>query len=81
MIGRKRNSRNVAKRYRNPLKRMRFSHDCFTQKELSRRTGIPRSSIGAIESQKLFLSAPYALLIKEEFNCSLDELYERKAGV
>jgi transcriptional regulator with XRE-family HTH domain len=46
------------------------------QEVLARRTGIPRSTISALENNRLFLSAPYALLIREELGCTLDDLYE-----
>jgi len=47
------------------------------QEVLAMRTGIPRTTISALENNKLFLSAPYALLIRDELRCSLDDLYER----
>ncbi len=46
------------------------------QEALALRTGIPRSTISALENNRLFLSSQYALLIAEALDCSLDNLYE-----
>jgi DNA-binding XRE family transcriptional regulator len=46
------------------------------QETLAQRTGISRSTISALENNKLFLSAPYALLIAETLGCALGDLYE-----
>jgi DNA-binding XRE family transcriptional regulator len=51
-----------------------------TQEELARLTGIDRTTISAIENNRLFLSSPYALIFKEVLGCSLDDLFERVDG-
>ena len=48
------------------------------QEDLARMTGISRSTISALEDNRLFLSSPYALLIAEALRCRLDDLYDRQ---
>ena len=48
------------------------------QIDLSQRTGIPPSTISALENQRLFLSSYYAIAIAEAIGCSLDNLYHKK---
>lgn len=48
------------------------------QEVLALRTGIPRTTLSALETNKLFLSAPYALLIRDVLGCTLDDLYGRR---
>jgi DNA-binding XRE family transcriptional regulator len=48
------------------------------QENLARMTGISRSTINAIENNRIFLSAPYALLIAEVLGCKIDDLYEKR---
>ena len=43
-------------------------------------TGISRSTISALENNRLFLSSHYALLIAEALKCSLNDLYEERGG-
>jgi DNA-binding XRE family transcriptional regulator len=45
--------------------------------ELARKSGIDRTTISALENNRLFLSIHYALRLKELLGCSLDDLYER----
>jgi DNA-binding XRE family transcriptional regulator len=47
------------------------------QDTLARMTGISRTTINALERNRLFLSSHYALLIAEALNCPLGDLYER----
>lgn len=47
-----------------------------TQEELARLTGIDRTTISALENNRLFLSIHYALRLKEVLGCSLDDFYE-----
>ena len=47
-----------------------------TQEELAKLTGIDRTTISAIENNRLFLSSPYALIFKKVLGCFLDDLYE-----
>ncbi|MBI4283548.1 MAG: helix-turn-helix transcriptional regulator [Chloroflexi bacterium] len=63
-------------KYRNRLRKCRLRAMIATQEELARLTGIDRTTISAIENNRLFLSAPYALIFKEVLQCSLDDLYE-----
>jgi DNA-binding XRE family transcriptional regulator len=50
------------------------------QEELARMTGINRSTISALENNRLFLSSRNALLISEALGCRLDDLYEVRHG-
>ena len=70
----------VARRYRNRVRECRLRAMIARQEELSRRTGISRTILSALENNHLFLSAQYALLITEALGCSLDDLYERTDG-
>lgn len=70
----------VTKRYRNCVRACRLRAMVAKQEDLARMTGIPRTTVNALESNRLFLSAPYALLIAEALGCRLDELYERVDG-
>jgi len=42
---------------------------------LARLTGLPRTTVNALERQRAFLCAPYALLLTEALRCKLDDLY------
>lgn len=68
----------VVARYRNRVQECRLGALCAKQGDLAKLTGIPRSTINALECNRLFLSSPYALLISEALNCTLDDLYERR---
>lgn len=70
----------VASRYRNRLRECRLKALVPTQEKLARMTGIPRPTISSLENQRLFLSAPYALLIARALGCTLDDLYEEPAA-
>ena len=63
-------------KYRNKLRQCRLKAMIRNQEELSKLTGIDRTTISAIENQRLFLSTPYALVFKEALGCSLDDLFE-----
>ena len=68
----------VAKRYRNRVRECRLRAMLAKQGDLARMTGISRSTISALENNRVFLSSPYALLIAEALGCRLDELYEKR---
>lgn len=68
----------VAKQYRGRVRECRLKAMIAKQEDLAKLTGISRSTVNAIENNRLFLSAPYALLIAEALGCSLDELYEKR---
>jgi DNA-binding XRE family transcriptional regulator len=68
----------VTRRYRNRVKECRLHATVAKQKELAALTGISRTTISALEGNRLFLSAPYALLIAEALGCKLDDLYEQR---
>lgn len=70
--------RRVARRYRNRVRECRLRAMVARQEELARMTGIGRTTISALENNRLFLSAPYALIIAEALGCRLDDLYERR---
>ena len=69
--------RKVRSQYRNRVRACRLLAQINKQEILARRTGIPRTTLSALETNKKFLSAPYALLIREVLSCTLDDLYER----
>jgi DNA-binding XRE family transcriptional regulator len=68
----------VAKQYRNRVRDCRLLARIAKQEDLAKTTGINRSTINALENNRLFLSSPYALLIAEALGCKLDELYEKQ---
>ena len=70
----------VANQYRNRVRDCRLRAMIRKQEDLATMTGISRSTINALENNRLFLSSPYALLIAEALNCHLDNLYEKKAA-
>ena len=67
----------VVAAYRNRVRACRLRALVRTQKELAERTGIHRSTISLLESNRAFLSAPHALAIRDALGCSLDDLYEK----
>lgn len=67
----------VASRYRNQVRQCRLRALVPTQRELARMTGINRSTINALEKQRLFLSSYYALIIAEALECKVDDLFEK----
>ena len=69
--------RKVHSQYRNRVRACRLLAQINKQEILALRTGIPRTTLSALETNKTFLSAPYALLIREVLRCTLDDLYER----
>lgn len=66
----------VKKRHRNRLRQCRLRALVATQQELARLTGVDRTTISAIENNRLFLSSPHALVFRDALGCSLDDLYE-----
>ena len=67
----------VKAKYRTRLRQCRLRALIPTQEELSKLTGIDRTTISAIENHRLFLSSTYALLFAEALECSMDDLFER----
>ena len=67
----------VRSQYRNRVQACRLHAGIAKQETLARRTGIPRTTLSALETNRLFLSSSYALLIRDELGCTLDDLYER----
>lgn len=67
----------IRRKYRNRVQRMRLRAGIRYQTELADRAGIPRTTLSTIEANRLWLSSAYALLLREELGCSLDDLYER----
>ncbi len=66
----------VHRRYKNRLRECRLRALVISEAELSRRTGIERTTLSALENNRRFLSIEYALLVKEVLGCPLDDLYE-----
>lgn len=67
----------VRARYRNRVRECRLRGLIISEAELSRRTGIERTTLSALENNRRFLSIEYALVIREVLGCSLDDLYEQ----
>jgi DNA-binding XRE family transcriptional regulator len=67
----------IRTRYRNRLRECRLRALIISEAELSRRTGIQRTTLSALENNRRFLPIEHALLIKEVLGCNLDDLYER----
>ena len=70
----------AARQYRNRVRECRLQALVAHQDDLANMTGISRSTINALENNRLFLSSAYALLIAEVLGCKLDELYEKRDG-
>lgn len=68
--------RQVIRRYRNKVHECRLKALVSTQGDLADLTRINRTTISALENNRLFLSAAYALVIAEALHCRLDDLYE-----
>jgi len=68
----------VTREYRNRVMHCRLRATIRTQQELAQKTGINRTTISALERNRIFLSSYHALLIAETLGCSLDDLYERR---
>lgn len=68
----------VVGQYRNRVRQCRLRAMVAKQGELAKMTGIARSTLSALENNRLFLSSPYALLIAEALGCGLDDLYEKR---
>ena len=64
-------------RYRNQVRECRLRGLIISEAELSRRTGIERTTLSALENNRRFLCIEHALLIREVLGCSLDDLYQR----
>ena len=72
----------IKKEYCNRVKECRLQALMAKQEELAKVTGINRSTINALENNRLFLSSYYALVIAEALGCSVDNLYDRrKTGI
>ena len=67
----------VAKQYRNRVRDCRLRAMIAKQEDLAKMTGINRSTINALENNRLFLSSAYALTIAEALHCKIDDLYEK----
>ena len=65
----------VSARYCNRVRECRLQAMVPNQAMLARMTGISRTTLSALENNRLFLSAPYALLIRDALGCRLDDLY------
>ena len=64
-------------RYCNRVRECRLRGLIISEAELSRRTGIERTTLSALENNRRFLCIEHALLIREVLGCSLDDLYDR----
>ena len=68
----------VSRQYRNLVRECRLRAMVATQQELSMKTGIGRTTISALENNRLFLSSTYALVIAEALHCKLGDLFEKR---
>jgi len=64
---------------KNRIKELRAQQK-WTQEELSKRVGVSRQSIVAIESGKYNPSLELAFKIAQEFNCSIEEVFLFEEG-
>jgi len=62
--------------HRNRLRECRLRALIPSQAELARWTGICRTTICALEKNRIPLSIHNAMLVRKAIGCSLDELYE-----
>ena len=67
----------IRARYQNRVRECRLRGLIISEAELSRRTGIERTALSALENNRRFLCIEHALLIREVLGCSLDDLYNR----
>jgi len=66
--------------YRSRVQEVRLRALIPSQAELARRTGLCRTTICALEKNRIPLSVHYAMLIKKATGCSLDDLFEEIPG-
>lgn len=59
---------------KNRLKELRQAHS-ITQEDLSKRVGVSRQSIVAIETGKYDPSLKLAFKIAREFNCTIEDIF------
>lgn len=59
---------------KNRLKELRQAHN-ITQEDLSKRVGVSRQSIVAIETGKYDPSLKLAFKIAREFNCTIEDIF------
>ena len=59
---------------KNRLKELRQQHN-ITQEDLSKRVGVSRQSIVAIETGKYDPSLKLAFKIAREFNCTIEDIF------
>ena len=71
----------IRKGYRNTVLLLRLQAGFVKQKDFAEKTGISPQTVSEIESNKRFLSSPYALRIAEVLGCSLDDLFEPTVNV
>lgn len=64
---------------KNRLKELRQAHN-ITQEDLSKRVGVSRQSIVAIETGKYDPSLKLAFKIAKEFNCPIEEIFLFEEG-
>src|SRR3989304_6089412 len=67
----------IRSRYLNRVRECRLRGLIISEAELSRRTGIERTALSALENNRRFLFIEHALLMKDVLGCSLDDLYVR----
>ena len=79
-MAKRKNLSRITKQYQTRVRSCRLKAEVATQEDLAGMTGISRSTINALENNRLFLSSPYALIIKDALGCSLDSLYEKRTG-
>ena len=66
--------------FKNKVKEYRLKALIGTKQELSKMTGINRSTLSLIENNKLPLSLSNALRIAKALRCSLDDLFETEGN-
>ena len=76
---RRKTMQRIEENYQNRIRACRTHAKIDQQSQLAAKTGINRSTLNALENNRLFLSSHYALVISEALGCTLNDLFERKA--
>lgn len=71
---------NTPGRYLNKVRELRLRMLIASQAELARLSGICRTTICALENNRIPLSIEYARRLKKILGCSLDDFYEEIPG-
>ena len=68
----------VATNITNCIRKLRFEHNEMTQQELADQVGVTRQTLNAIELGKYSPSLEVAFRIAEQFNLSVDQVFQHQ---